>query len=59
MYILFSCLHECMCTTCMPDALGDQKRVLDPMELELLMVVNHPVGAENRTQVLFKSNKHS
>jgi hypothetical protein len=25
----------CMCITCMPVALGGQKKVLDPLELEL------------------------
>lgn len=29
------CLPACLCTMYMPDALGDQKRVSDPLELEL------------------------
>jgi len=29
----------------MPDALGGQKRMLHPLELEFEMVVNHHVGA--------------
>lgn len=29
------CLPVCMCTTCMPGALGDQKGALDPLKLEL------------------------
>lgn len=28
----------------MPGALGGQKRVLDPLKLELQMIVNHPCG---------------
>lgn len=38
-------LHVCMCTTCMLEAHGGQKRALNssgnPLELELQMVVNH------------------
>jgi hypothetical protein len=29
-----------------------QKRVLEPLELKLGMVVRHPVGAGNRTQAM-------
>ena len=36
-----------------------EKRVLDPLELELQMVVNHHVGAGNVTWVLSKSSKFS
>lgn len=28
-----SVLHACMCTMCVPPALGDQKRASDPLEL--------------------------
>lgn len=28
------CLYVCLCTTCVPDALGDQMRVLDPLNLD-------------------------
>lgn len=34
-------LRICLCTTCVPGALGDQKKVLDPLKLELQMVANH------------------
>lgn len=44
---------------CVPDAHGGQKRELDPLKLELWMVVSHYVGTENGTQVLCKSNKCS
>lgn len=34
-------LHVYMCTMCVPCILGDQKRVLDPLTLELQVVVSH------------------
>ena len=40
---------------CMPDACGNQKTVLDPLELELQKVVSHHVGTGNQTQVLCKN----
>jgi hypothetical protein len=40
-------LHVCMYVTCMPGALGAQKRASDLLELELQMVVSHLVGAGN------------
>jgi hypothetical protein len=44
----------CMCSTCMPGA-GGQKRALEPLKLELEMVVSHSVGPGKRTQeVLWK-----
>lgn len=36
-----------------------QRRVPDPLELELQAVVNHHVGAGNRAQALCKSSKYS
>ena len=36
-----------------------QKRTSEPLELELQMVVTHPVGAGKQTQVLQKSSKCS
>jgi hypothetical protein len=36
-----------------------QKKVMDPLELELQVVVSYHVGAENQTQVLQKSNQSS
>lgn len=35
------CLPACLCTMYLPDALGYQKRVSDPLELELQMVVSY------------------
>lgn len=40
------CLHEYLCTMGVSNALRDQKRVLNPLGLELQMGVNH-VGADN------------
>lgn len=34
-----------LCTMCMPSACGDQKRVLDPLEMELEIIVSSSVGA--------------
>lgn len=52
-------LHGCVCTTCFPSAHSGQKRVLDPLELELRMAVSHHVGSGNWTWVLCKSIKCS
>lgn len=52
-------LHLCICTMCVPGAIGGQKGSMDPLELELWMVVNHHVGAGNRTQVLSKTTELS
>lgn len=30
------CMHGYMCTTCIPGVLGDQKVILDPLEVKLL-----------------------
>lgn len=46
MYVLF--LHVCVCTMCVSDAHRGHKRVSEPLELELQMVVSFQVvGAEN------------
>lgn len=38
-------MFECFaCTMCVPGAGGGQKRVLDPLELELQVVGSHHVG---------------
>lgn len=39
------CLHVYMCTACMLGISGGRRRALDPLGLELQMVVNHRVGA--------------
>lgn len=40
-------LNVCKYTVCIPGALGGQKSVLDPLELESWTVVNCSVGAGN------------
>ena len=51
-------MYVCMYTMYMPAAHGSQKRKVDPLELELQMVVNHSVYARNQIQVFCK-NKYS
>lgn len=41
------CLLACLCTICMSDAHGSQKRILHPLQLELQTVVCYHVGAGN------------
>jgi hypothetical protein len=53
-YVWFVCIYV-LCTAYAPSASGDQKTVLNPLELELQMVVSHCVGAGNHIQVLWKS----
>ena len=38
---VFACMHACMCTVHILGAYRGQKRVLDPLEMELQMAVNH------------------
>lgn len=52
------CLPVCMhCVTYMPDAHGGKKRELDPLELELQIILSQHVRGGNQTQVSCKSNK--
>lgn len=37
------CQHVCVCTMCMPGALRGPKRVLKPVDLELMVFVSHHV----------------
>lgn len=50
---LLFCFNACMCTMCMPNAQGSQKRAPNPLETELQMFVSHHVGASNRIWLLF------
>lgn len=50
------CLHV---SQCMPVAQGGQKRLEDPLELELQMDVSSHFGARNQIQVLQKNSKCS
>lgn len=42
-------LHTCLCNTCMPGTLADEKRESDSLEVELLMVAHHRVTAGKHT----------
>lgn len=46
------CLHVCMHTARVPGDLRGQKRALDLVELEVMMVVSPHVGARNATWLL-------
>lgn len=50
-------LHVCMCTTYMPGACGGQKRVLDPLKIELQMFVSSCVSSGKQTSGFCKNNK--
>lgn len=41
------CLYVCLCIICIPLACGGQMGKLDALEMKLLTVVSHYVGAEN------------
>ena len=43
------CLYACLCTLCVPDACGGQKKVSDLLDLELQMIVSCHVGAGSRS----------
>lgn len=50
------CLHICLCTRCIPCAHGGQKWALDPLQLQLHMVVRDHMGAGNWTPVLWENS---
>lgn len=52
-------LHVCMWTMCLPGVCRVHKRVLDPLKLELQMVVGCLVVARKKTWALFKSKQTS
>lgn len=52
------CLSVWLCTMYVFGVQGDQKKVLNPVELDLQVVVSHHVGSGTQTWVLCK-NKHS
>lgn len=54
-----SALPTCMCTACMPGAHRAEKRALNPLALELQLVVRYHVGAGNETLVVCKNNNNS
>jgi hypothetical protein len=44
-----------LCTACIPDDWGGQKRALDPQELELQTAMNCHLGAGNQVWVFWES----
>lgn len=42
------CFHMCLCTMCIPEVHGVQKRESGPLELELWMIVSYHVSVRNR-----------
>lgn len=51
-------LHVCLCTLCTPGDLGDQ-RALDPLKLQLWLVVSPSVGAGKHIQDFYMSDQSS
>lgn len=49
--------HVCLCTLYVSSVLGDLRRILDPLKWELWMVVSCHMGARNRTEVLWSSER--
>lgn len=44
LWVWVFCLHVCICTMCVPDAHGSQKRVLGSLELEFHKDVIYHAG---------------
>lgn len=54
------CLHVCLCITHVNHGVcGGQKRLLNPLELELCAIVNSHVGTGHQAWFLLKSSQHS
>jgi hypothetical protein len=53
------CVDFCWHVPCIYSAHGDQKRELDPLELEIQTIVSYHVGAGNQIQVLSKNSQCS
>jgi len=51
-YVWVFCLYVCIYTTCMPSASRSQKKMCNPLKLELQTVVKQGVGARTQTHVL-------
>lgn len=54
-YRYSACMHF-LCSTCVPDAYGGQKRVSDPLEPEFQTAVSCHMGAGKQTRVLYSSS---
>lgn len=60
--IFFILIFKCVWVFCLQVSMNfvsflTTKRVLDPLNLEILMAVNHQVGAGNQTPVSRKSSQ--
>lgn len=53
----FVCMRICALYAC--SACPGQKRVLDPLELEIVMDVSHHMGTGNWTQIFWKYSQRS
>ena len=53
---VYKCLHDYMCTICVPGA-SEVGRRLVSLVLKLQTIVSSYVGTGNQTQVLLKSNQ--
>jgi hypothetical protein len=58
-FFLLAQVCSCMCAGCVPANLKGWERISDALELELLAVVSHLVGARNRPQDLWKCSQCS
>lgn len=56
LYLWIFFQNVCLYTTNVPGAFGGQRRVPDPLKLELYMVVCLHIGSENGTKVFWKNN---
>lgn len=50
LFYAYKCFLACLCTTCKPVAQRGWKRILDPTELELQIVVDYYVVSGNQTR---------
>ena len=60
LFYVYACfvfyVHVCLCISCVPGALGGQKRVPDPLRIVLQTVVCCHRGAGNQILILWKSS---
>jgi hypothetical protein len=59
MSVLYGCIYmQCVCV-CVWTMCADQKRVPDPLELELQTAVNGHISAGNPSQTFYRSSESS
>lgn len=49
----------CVCSMYIPGALKDQEMLLNPLSLDLQMIMSHCVSARNQARIFCKTNKYS